>query len=291
MKKEKGLRLWIDLLRPLDWVELNGVGLGKSIFLDLPEMGAVGWAEVTSLGPCPKINGGKGSVVTGRFVHESDGTDVVRLTLEGETGATTLTANHLYWSVVRQDFVPAGNLLAGEEVDTFHGTSRVLSVTPIDFKGLLHNLESHQQHVFRVGSLGTLVHNFCLHRIYNDARGRVHAAVAHITQKDLRTGTATNAATRAASRALGTGDAGHLISRLLGGPGGAGARNFFPQLPKTNRGKFAQFEKDVARLVDAGNDVWIRVSLRYKGNSTRPYEVLYQVRVNGSTVLTRTFSN
>ena len=48
----------------------------------------------------------------------------------------------------------------GEPVDTEYGERRVVSVEPIDYSGYLYNLET-TEHVYRVGSAGTLVHNKC----------------------------------------------------------------------------------------------------------------------------------
>jgi hypothetical protein len=113
------------------------------------------------LGPCPEIWSGSGNVVTGKFAREVDGGNVVHLRLEGEPKPTGVTDNHPYWSEDRQDFVPVGELRPGERVRTHHDTTRVVSVTPINHTGYLYNLETHREHVFMVGSLGTLVHNSC----------------------------------------------------------------------------------------------------------------------------------
>lgn len=158
---DDGLSHWIDLLRPLVWIEATGAAVGSTIYLDLPEMGAVGDAEVTYLGACPEIRPGPGNVVTGKFTHESDGSNVVELRLEGEPKPTGVTDNHPYFSEDRQDYVGAGDLRPGEIVSTYYGTTRVISVTPIEYDDHLYNLETHREHVFMVGSLGTLVHNSC----------------------------------------------------------------------------------------------------------------------------------
>jgi len=293
MMKGNGLWLWIELLRPVEWIEAAGAAPGKSLYLDLYEFGAAGEATVTYLGPCPKIESGSGSIVTGRFKHESDESiEVLNLRLDGQKEPTCVTANHRYWSIDRQEFIDAGHLRQGERVDTDFGIRNVVSVTPTQYTGFLYNLET-TEHVYRVGSLGTLVHNFCLHRIFPDKLGRVRSAVAHVTLADLGSGSATNAATRRAARALGhsTDDAGHLIGKLLGGPGGKNSGNFFAQNPHINRGQFAQLEQRVAAFVRNGDDVWIRVTPQYAGNSTRASGVLYQVRVNGQTIISYPFLN
>ncbi len=162
MTKESGLGLWIELLRPLAWIEEHEAEPGRSIYLEMHEMGAVGEAEVVRIGPCPPIQPGDGgAVVTGRFKHEADANSgVVHLELEDQIEPTGVTDNHPYWSVDRREFIPAGHLGVGELVDTIHDPKRVVSVTPIDHNGFLYNLET-TEHVYRVGSVGTLVHNAC----------------------------------------------------------------------------------------------------------------------------------
>lgn len=164
MTKESGLGLRIDLLRPLTWIEEHDAKPGGTIFIDLYEMGAVGDAEVTHVGPCPEIHSGDGTVVTGTFKHQADkNTNMVHLKLEGQIESTGVTENHSYWSADRQGFVDVGKLRIGELVDSAYGLKHVVSVTPIEHNGFLYNLET-TEHVYRVGSLGTLVHNSCVDR-------------------------------------------------------------------------------------------------------------------------------
>lgn len=174
MTKESGLGLWIDLLRPVTWIEEHNAQVGSTIHIDLYEMGAVGDAEVTYLGPCPKIQPGTGTVVTGTFKHQADENSiVVHLKLEDQIELTGVTDNHPYWSEDRQDFVEVGKLRTGELVDTEYGLKHVISVTPIEYTEFLYNLET-TEHVFRVGSLGTLVHNSCVIQPYGGPGGGHH---------------------------------------------------------------------------------------------------------------------
>jgi hypothetical protein len=161
MRKDDGRWMLIELLRPVEWAEENDAHEGRSITLALPEMGAFGAAIVTQVGPCPTIMGGVGAVVTGKFVHESDGSNVIALRLSGAEESVRVTRSHLWWSVDRTEFITAGELRAGELVDTQSGVHRVESVEPCDYRGLLYNLET-TEHVYCVGSLGALVHNSCI---------------------------------------------------------------------------------------------------------------------------------
>jgi hypothetical protein len=89
LEKGNGLGLWIDLLRPLEWIEEHNAKPGSTIFIDLYEMGAVGDAEVIYLGPCPEIQPGNGTLVTGTFKHQMDeNTNVVHLKLEDQLELT-----------------------------------------------------------------------------------------------------------------------------------------------------------------------------------------------------------
>ncbi len=164
MQKEDGYRIDIELLRPLEWIEFYSAVVGSTVELELHEMGAVGPALVTYFGPCPPIEPDDGTgrnVVTGRFKHYVTD-NLVNVSLEGQDEPTGVTDNHLYWSVTRNKFVPAGELEIGEEVDTIHGTTKVTSIVPRAGPEPVYNLEIHREHVYRVGELGTLVHNTCV---------------------------------------------------------------------------------------------------------------------------------
>ena len=129
-------------------------------------------------------------------------------------------------------------------------------------------------------------------RIRTGPNGELQSTLAKINPEDIGNGTPTTDAARDLARRLGnaTDDAGHARGSNLGGKGGATSGNIFPQAPSVNRGAFAQFEQQVARQVQAGNEVYIRVVPRYAPGATRPFEISYQVRVNGVTT-TRVFPN
>jgi hypothetical protein len=117
MTKQTGKFLWIDLLRPLEWVEEVGAERGQTIFLDLAEFGAVGDAEVLELGPCPPIAAGPGNVVTGKFVHEADeNSRLLELSFSDGSSFHGVTDNHPVWSEDRNEYLPVGQLTEGERV-------------------------------------------------------------------------------------------------------------------------------------------------------------------------------
>jgi hypothetical protein len=160
MVKPSGKLLWMQLIEPTEWIEAVGAQAGKTIDVALPDMGVSGPAQVISIGPCPPIKPGPGNVVTGIFVQESDG-NLLSLELAGQAERTLVTDTHPYWSVDREAFVPVSELRPGERLDTMAGTTTVVSVTRHARDELVYNVRTHRDHVYRVGSLGTLVHNTC----------------------------------------------------------------------------------------------------------------------------------
>ena len=129
-------------------------------------------------------------------------------------------------------------------------------------------------------------------RIRDGSAGELESAFAKIQPGNIGQGTGTDAASRQLARSFGnaTDDAGHAVGRNLGGLGDATSGNIFPQVPSVNRGAFRQFEQQIARRATAGDEVFVRVVPRYQNGATRPYEILYQVRINGRTA-SRTFAN
>ncbi|MDR2644279.1 MAG: HINT domain-containing protein [Planctomycetaceae bacterium] len=157
MIKSDGKRLDIILLRPLNWISESQADIGTTIFLDLPELGAQGFAKVLNIEPCPSIKRGKGNVITGTFHHEAANT--IDLHVEGLSKSIGCTDNHPFWSVTRNEFVEAGKLQLGEELHLYSGqTAKVIQILP---RPGVHNLEVMNEHVYRVTGIGLLVHNAC----------------------------------------------------------------------------------------------------------------------------------
>jgi hypothetical protein len=194
MQKQHGGTLDIVLLRPLAWLaeqvdefdqltraDSHSSALGHAVWsgqdhagfqldsdvgqdtcrihLALPELGAVGPAEVLAIEPCPPLASGPGRTVTGTFAHAA--ADVLDLEIEGLDTPLGCTANHPFWSADRQDFVPAGSLTIGEHLRTESGTLRqVTRITPRRGPPVaVFNLEVDAEHVYYVSTAGVLVHN------------------------------------------------------------------------------------------------------------------------------------
>lgn len=157
LTKPDGSLLRVGLLRPEQWLLEQDARIGGRVFLDLNELGAVGWAEVVGVGPCPAVVGDQaGGVVTGTFEHLSG--EVLDLQLSG-VEPIGVTASHPFWSSDRHEFVPAGQLRVGERVVGLSGLHAVESIRPRDGPTPVYNLEVNGEHVYRVASVGVLVHN------------------------------------------------------------------------------------------------------------------------------------
>ena len=158
MIKPNGKRLDITLLRPLSWIRESGVEPGATIYLDMAELGAQGHAKILTVESCPPIKPGKGNVITGTFHHEAANT--VDLYVDGVREPIGTTDNHPFWSVTRQEFVDAGMLIPGEELQLHSGqVAKVIQILPRPGPERVHNLEVINEHVYLVADSGILVHN------------------------------------------------------------------------------------------------------------------------------------
>lgn len=160
--KEDGDRLDISLLRPNWWIKKVNAYVGSTIYLDMPEMGAVGYSQVLSIKPtsADSRNSKKGyDVVTGKFTHLSD--KVYDLYFEGTKDPLGVTESHPIWSNDRNGWIRAGDLNVGETVQTKEKQTVLLKKIKRYGKHRVYNLEVHKSHTFYVSELAILVHNSC----------------------------------------------------------------------------------------------------------------------------------
>ncbi len=155
--KRDGTPVRAEFLRPSEWVERNGIVAGASLPIAISELEIEGDAFVTAINPCPPVAEGPGRVVTGRFVTRDAG-NLVRITLDNNTEIRA-TDVHPIWSVDREEWIPAGELVPGELVDTLAGPVAVETVERLHSGLDVYNIEVHGEHVFRVTADGVLVHN------------------------------------------------------------------------------------------------------------------------------------
>jgi hypothetical protein len=129
------------------------------IFLTLPELEAVGPAEIVGVGPCPELEPGEGRLVTGTFAHQSG--EVFDIAVDGLAESIGCTGAHPFWSEDRHEFIPARDLRLGETLRTESGTLRQITrITPRRGPPVaVFNLEVDAEHVYYVSVDGVLVHN------------------------------------------------------------------------------------------------------------------------------------
>ncbi len=143
-----------DLLRPVGW---EAAVEGGVVWLEMPEMGAVGWARVRAVEPCPELEEGPGALITGWFRHRR-GT-VYELRVEGSEEALCITGAHPVWSGDREAWVPAVELEIGERLSGLSGPVRLASRALRSEPEPVYNIEVDGEHCYRVGEQGILVHN------------------------------------------------------------------------------------------------------------------------------------
>lgn len=95
------------LLRPVAWVEKQAARVGETVFLNLPEIGIEGPAQVVSIEETFVVPG-TGRLVTGVFRHQAG--SILELKIEGEHQPLGTTKSHPFWSVDREDWISAHDL-------------------------------------------------------------------------------------------------------------------------------------------------------------------------------------
>jgi hypothetical protein len=154
----------VDLLRPTGWEQLIAQGPDgrRTIHLELPEMGVSGEAEVLAVSPCPPVEPGVGRVVTGTFRNERNhGLRALHVSVEGEVSCLRVTSGHPVWSVTRGAWIGAGELVPGEALAAWRGEPVAVLANLPEADTATWNLEVENEHVYRVGPAGILVHNTC----------------------------------------------------------------------------------------------------------------------------------
>jgi hypothetical protein len=146
-----------ELLRGQAWLAAQEAEMGRTVYLDLPEMGLRGEALVTAIEPCPPLEAGEGRLVTGAFRH-SRGV-VYDLAVEGEGKLVGVTGTHPFWSEDRLAWVPAKELSAGERLRGLGGAPAVRALALRAGPEPVYNIEVEGDHCYRVGRQGLLVHN------------------------------------------------------------------------------------------------------------------------------------
>jgi hypothetical protein len=154
----------VETLQPPSWVKLAGANVGAMVPLplDLVEMGlpAEMRAEVIANEPCPQLERGSGRVVLTTVNHLNN--DVYELTvgsLGGQSEVIRTTGFHKFYRQGDDAWVSAKELSAGDRLDGPTATLVVQSLQPLPGTHRVYNLTVEGDHVYRVSTLGVLVHN------------------------------------------------------------------------------------------------------------------------------------
>jgi hypothetical protein len=146
----------IELARPRTWLEEHGLYDGMA-WLELPEIGVSGWAQVTQVGPAPREQAGTGCLVLMTVAHVAS--EVLKLRLETGT-ELEVTPTHLLF-VEGSGWVPAGELTAGLLLRSDQGGVRLEAVEPATPNQRVFNIEVGLEHTYRVSRDNIWAHNTC----------------------------------------------------------------------------------------------------------------------------------
>lgn len=157
-----GATAYIEMIRPLWWVQQTGATEGHSINLEVTEAGLAGEARILSVMKNVEVDSRDhpaASVVISTIRHEN--ARVLSLVFGGdESSPLGITPNHPLFSMDREDYVPAGELRIGENVKTESGMLAVVSSVYQREKSVpVYNLEVHRVQSYFVGSQRLLAHN------------------------------------------------------------------------------------------------------------------------------------
>jgi len=154
----------VATLQPWQWIDEHEVRVGgdaplplETIEMNLPA-GMTG--KVLDILPCPEIEPGRGRVVLTTVNRLAS--SVIELTLRDLAGleeSLRPTSEHLFYSVTRGEWLPAGDLQPGEHLDGTDGPITVASVTRLAGTHRVYNMTVQGEHLYRVAEFGVLVHN------------------------------------------------------------------------------------------------------------------------------------
>ncbi|GIW98369.1 MAG: hypothetical protein KatS3mg111_1702 [Pirellulaceae bacterium] len=130
--------------------------------LDLVDMGLPEGltGTVLSIQQCPQPPPGPGRLVLTTVNHLNR--DVIELDLRGPDGRLeTLrpTGNHKFYSVTRNAWLSAAELVEGEQLDGVGGLVTVVARRTLPGTHRVYNLTVQGEHLYRVATSGVLVHN------------------------------------------------------------------------------------------------------------------------------------
>ena len=154
----------IETLQPPEWIKQHDVHIGATVPLplDLIEMGLPRdlRATVLAIERCPEIADRPGRVVLTTVNHLNK--YVFELTISdaaGHSETVHTTGFHKFYSASRNAWISANELRKGEHLRGVSGALTVAGLAPLPGVHRVYNMTVEDEHVYRVGRLGTLVHN------------------------------------------------------------------------------------------------------------------------------------
>jgi hypothetical protein len=155
---EPGDVISIEALRPSEWLASTQAFAGAWVEVVFDELPFQGPAMVLEIAPAPTVADGSGCVVLMTVSHDNNA--VVELYLD-DSEVLEPTFYHRFWSADREDWVPAGELVPGEQVATRDGVAGVAAIVAKPGTHRVFNFEVEQEHTYFVGESGAWVHNAC----------------------------------------------------------------------------------------------------------------------------------
>jgi RHS repeat-associated protein len=140
-----------------DWLEASHASVGRWVWFAIEEMGVAGPAQITEIEPCPELEEGPGRLVLTTFQTRNRG--YLQVSLQGEETPLEVTGNHAFYSLDREDWVPANRLSVGEKLQTETGFTFVTGVEAVDTEEPFFNIEVDDNHNYYVTETGVLTHN------------------------------------------------------------------------------------------------------------------------------------
>ncbi len=157
VKKDNGIWVDVEMIRPAAFWHRAGAFAGGQIMLTFAELEISNLAKIHSLEPTPPIAIGEGNVVTARMTTRQTH-QLVRVQFSDQTTLIGTPA-HPIWSVSEQDWVDLEELDEGDLVLGESGPLEVVSTELIETLEPVYNLEVYGEHVYHVENSGILVHN------------------------------------------------------------------------------------------------------------------------------------
>ncbi len=206
VKKDNGIWVDVEMIRPAAFWHRAGAFAGGQIMLTFAELEISNLAKIHSLEPTPPIAIGEGNVVTARMTTRQTH-QLVRAQFSDQTTLIGTPA-HPIWSVSEADWVELEELKEGDLVLGESGPLEVVSTELIETLEPVYNLEVYGEHVYLVENSGIFVHNGRRLGYKGPKAKRVHARrkfLGGTPGKDSPTGRVVQATRRADGTLIGEG--------------------------------------------------------------------------------------